>query len=117
MNATAMFHTLYAAGIVTFVVAPTYSSIWMCKSYAAAGFGLVAYGAYDLSNIETLKLWHGLWSHRNQAPVQRAALKLAMNCSTSTPWSLIAEARSPSFAKQHSVVALAKSSSPSVSFQ
>ena len=57
MKATAMFHTLYAVGIVTFVVAPSYSLIWTCKSYAAAGFGLVTCGTYDLSNTETLKPW------------------------------------------------------------
>lgn len=50
------FYALYAAGIVAFVVTPSLDrGGWARAALLAAGFGLVAYGVYDLTNLATLE--------------------------------------------------------------
>lgn len=50
------FYMLYLAGVVVFVVAPALERrSWTRAAGLGALFGLVAYSAYDLTNLATLK--------------------------------------------------------------
>jgi uncharacterized membrane protein len=52
-----IFYALYAAGVLAFVVAPALERRrgWARAAALAAFFGLVAFSAYDLTNLATLK--------------------------------------------------------------
>lgn len=54
-----IFYILYAVGVVVFVVSPALSGGYSIAKTAFMGLllGLVAYGAYDLTNHATLKDW------------------------------------------------------------
>lgn len=53
------FYLLYAAGVTLFVLRPALAegSTPLLAALFGAGFGLVAYGTYDLTNQATLKGW------------------------------------------------------------
>jgi uncharacterized membrane protein len=52
------FYLLYLAGLVFFAVLPALESGgWREALLRGAALGLVAYGAYDLTNMATLKVW------------------------------------------------------------
>ncbi|NWG70986.1 MAG: DUF2177 family protein [Parvularculaceae bacterium] len=54
------FYLLYVTGLVYFAVAPGLSrQSLLTVVVSAALLGLVAYGAYDLTNQATLKVWDG----------------------------------------------------------
>ena len=54
----ALFNLLYIGGLTAFVVIPALDAgDWRQAFARGAGFGLVAYGAYDLTNQATLKVW------------------------------------------------------------
>ena len=54
----ALFYLLYVGGLVYFAVMPGADAGRLTKAaVAAAILGLVAYGAYDLTNAATLKQW------------------------------------------------------------
>lgn len=70
----ALFYALYPAGLLVFVVAPRgVSDGWPSTLVHGAFFGLVAYAAYDLTNLATLKDW----------PLGLAALDMAWGCAAS----------------------------------
>ncbi len=51
-----IFYALYSAGVLVFVVAPGLARPdWPRTLLLAALFGVVAYSAYDLTNLATLK--------------------------------------------------------------
>ena len=50
-----LFYLLYVGGIVAFAVLP--SSTAAQAALRGAGFGLVAYATYDLTNQATLRVW------------------------------------------------------------
>jgi len=53
-----LFYLIYISGLVFFAVWPGVKSGDLGKAaLAAAIFGLVAYGTYDLTNQATLKVW------------------------------------------------------------
>jgi uncharacterized membrane protein len=55
------FYTVYAVGLVVFVVVPRAEVAgWHGTAWMAALFGFVAYATYDLSNLATLQAWP-LW--------------------------------------------------------
>lgn len=55
-GAAAAFYLLYAAGIVVFVVQPALDRGSLWHAVLLGGFfGLVAYAAYDLTNLATLQ--------------------------------------------------------------
>jgi uncharacterized membrane protein len=57
-RAAAMFYVLYAAGLTLFVVRPNLETGTVRRALMmGAGFGLVAYGTYDLTNQATLATW------------------------------------------------------------
>lgn len=67
----ALFYALYPVGLLVFVVAPRgVTDGWSVTLVHAALFGLVAYAAYDLTNLATLKGW----------PVGLAILDMAWGC-------------------------------------
>jgi uncharacterized membrane protein len=52
------FYPLYALGVMVFVVMPALSSgSWVVALWRGALLGLVAYGAYDLTNHVTIANW------------------------------------------------------------
>jgi uncharacterized membrane protein len=54
----ALFYVLFAAGIVVLVVTPAVTAgEWHKAALFGALFGLCAYGAYDLTNLATLRHW------------------------------------------------------------
>lgn len=55
--AAAAFYPLFALGLMVFVVAPHQGEGWAPTALAGAFFGLVAYAAYDLTNLATLRGW------------------------------------------------------------
>lgn len=56
--AAVVFYLVYATGIVTFTVWPQLATTgWTRSALLGAGFGLVAYATYDLSNLATLRGW------------------------------------------------------------
>ena len=56
LGAAAAFYLVYVAGVVGLVVAPALKRReWPAVALRAAGFGLVAYATYDLTNLATLK--------------------------------------------------------------
>jgi uncharacterized membrane protein len=57
-GAAVLFYVLFAAGVVIFVVAPALDAgSWRRALLHGALFGFVAYAAYDLTNLATLKGW------------------------------------------------------------
>ena len=50
-----LFYLLYIAGIVAFAVLP--ASTAAQAAWRGAGFGLIAYATYDLTNQATLRVW------------------------------------------------------------
>lgn len=53
-----VFYFLYVAGIVFFAVYPAYEKASLATAVLnGAVLGLVAYGAYDLTNQATMKVW------------------------------------------------------------
>jgi uncharacterized membrane protein len=56
LAAAVAFYALYAAGVLVFVVAPSFDhGDWRRAAGMAALFGLVAYATYDLTNLATLR--------------------------------------------------------------
>lgn len=56
MLAGAAFYAIFAVGIVVLVVSPALAkSSWLQALWQGALLGLVAYAAYDLTNLATLK--------------------------------------------------------------
>jgi uncharacterized membrane protein len=56
--AAVAFYLVYATGIVAFTVWPQLSTPGLARAaLLGAGFGLVAYATYDLSNLATLRGW------------------------------------------------------------
>jgi uncharacterized membrane protein len=54
----ALFYSLYALGVMVFVVAPSGATqSWEKTLLMGAFFGLICYATYDLSNLATLKNW------------------------------------------------------------
>ena len=54
----ALFYPLFALGLVLFVIAPAVEKKSLAQALLlGALFGLIAYAAYDLTNIATLKGW------------------------------------------------------------
>ena len=52
------FYLLYLCGVVYLAVQPALESgDWHVALLRGAALGLIAYGAYDLTNMATLKLW------------------------------------------------------------
>ncbi len=52
------FYLIYVVGIVAFAVMPAMEQGgWLRALWGGALLGLVAYGAYDLTNLATLKNW------------------------------------------------------------
>jgi uncharacterized membrane protein len=52
------FYLIYVAGIVLLAIRPAWrSGEWTTALITGAILGLVAYGAYDLTNQATLKIW------------------------------------------------------------
>lgn len=53
-----LFYSLFMAGLVFFVILPTFDKgNWVCALIYGGFFGLVCYGTYDLTNLATLKGW------------------------------------------------------------
>ncbi len=53
-----LFYCLYVAGLVSFVILPAFhEENWVFALLYGGFFGLVCYGAYDLTNLATLKGW------------------------------------------------------------
>jgi len=55
--AAVAFYLLYAAGVTAFVLRPALASARHGSLLPGAGFGLVAYGTYDLTSQATLYQW------------------------------------------------------------
>jgi len=56
--AAVVFYLIFALGIVIFVVVPaTESGSWKQALLLGGLFGLIAYAAYDLTNLATIKNW------------------------------------------------------------
>ena len=51
----AAFYALYAAGVLTFVLSPRARLGWRATALAAAFFGLVAYGTFDLTCLALMR--------------------------------------------------------------
>lgn len=57
-GAALVFYLIYIAGLVAFVILPANQhASWQHALLYGAGFGLVCYAAYDLTNLATLKNW------------------------------------------------------------
>jgi len=58
LTVAAVFYLLYLIGVVIFAVLPALQQgDWKRALWAGALLGLVSYGAYDLTNLATLKGW------------------------------------------------------------
>ena len=58
IGAAVAFYLIYPVGLVAFAVAPSlHSGAWMDAAARGALLGLVAYAAYDLTNLATLRDW------------------------------------------------------------
>ena len=58
MSAAGMFYLMYAVGVTYFVALPNGATRNLKRAAAmGAGFGLVAYGTYDLTNMATITGW------------------------------------------------------------
>ena len=58
LGVAAGFYLIYVIGVVVFAVMPAIEQAsWMRALWGGALLGLVAYGAYDLTNLATLKNW------------------------------------------------------------
>lgn len=56
--AAAAFYLIYVLGIVFFVLQPSWEvGEWWQVAVRGAAFGMIAYAAYDLTNLATLKNW------------------------------------------------------------
>ncbi len=55
--AAIVFYVLFLVGILLFVVIPLQNDNFLKTLLYGAFFGLVTYGAYDLTNMATLKQW------------------------------------------------------------
>lgn len=56
LAAAAAFYALYIAGVVYFAIWPALASgSWTAALVSGAIFGLIAYGAYDLTNLAVLR--------------------------------------------------------------
>ena len=57
-GAAIVFYLLFAAGLTFFVIEPAAEKkLWIEALRNGAFFGLIAYGAYDLTNLATAKGW------------------------------------------------------------
>lgn len=57
-GAALLFYALYITGLVVFVILPaTKAASWQYAILYGAGFGLICYSCYDLTNLATLKNW------------------------------------------------------------
>ena len=52
-----IFYLMFAVAIVFFVLVPNMSASWLKVLLTGAFLGLVAYGAYDLTNHATIRDW------------------------------------------------------------
>lgn len=52
-----LFYLTYVGGVTFFVLTPAAGGDWRAAALRGAIFGLVAYGAYDLTNQATLRVW------------------------------------------------------------
>lgn len=52
-----LFYLIYPAAVAFLCVEPSLQSGWSRAALAGAVLGLAAYGAYDLTNVATLKNW------------------------------------------------------------
>jgi uncharacterized membrane protein len=53
-----LFYLIYIAGLVFFVISPAFGKdSWTQAFLHGALFGLIAYCAYDLTNLATIKNW------------------------------------------------------------
>jgi uncharacterized membrane protein len=58
LSAAAMFYLMYAVGVVYFIALPNGARGTFLRAAAmGAGFGFVAYGTYDLTNMATINGW------------------------------------------------------------
>ena len=58
LPAALIFYVVFILGLVFFVGYPTLvSGVWWEAMLKGAGFGLVTYATYDLTNMATLKKW------------------------------------------------------------
>jgi uncharacterized membrane protein len=56
--AAALFYLMYAVGVLYFIVFPNAPRAQILRAaLQGAGFGLVAYGTYDLTNMATINSW------------------------------------------------------------
>lgn len=56
--AASLFYIFYIAGLVFFVIAPSIAKgSWVQAILLGAFLGFIAYSAYDLTNLATLKNW------------------------------------------------------------
>jgi len=61
--AALVFYLLYCAGLLVFVVLPGLARLSLkATALRAAFFGLIAYAAYDLTNLATVRDWPALLS-------------------------------------------------------
>ena len=58
MGVAAVFYLFFAIGIVLFCVAPALTAgSWVMALGYGVIFGVMAYGAYDITNLATIKDW------------------------------------------------------------
>ena len=58
LSAAAMFYLMYAVGVVYFIAVPNGANRNLLRAAAmGAGFGFIAYGTYDLTNMATITGW------------------------------------------------------------
>ena len=58
LSAAGMFYLMYAVGVVYFIALPNGATGNLLRAAAmGAGFGFVAYGTYDLTNMATINGW------------------------------------------------------------
>jgi uncharacterized membrane protein len=56
--AAIIFYLLFVVGLIVFVIAPAIEKkSWLDALLLGAFFGFIAYSAYDLTNLATLKSW------------------------------------------------------------
>ncbi|HJQ61076.1 MAG TPA: DUF2177 family protein [Vineibacter sp.] len=56
-GAAVLFYVFYTAGIVVLAVRPALDGGWPIAAGLGAALGLCAYGAYNLTNLATLRDW------------------------------------------------------------
>jgi len=68
LDIAVFFYVFYIVGVVIFAVKPAIAEKSWWKAPVLGGlFGLLAYGAYDLTNMATLKDWPFLMSYVDMA--------------------------------------------------